>query len=162
MLPYRIKLKSILKADKLFIIFFGAIFVPPGLFLLALVSVKIFRNTNIEIPDFFIISCIGIAIGLLGTLYRYIYLKNILNNHVEVKGIIKRFFIIETEVGNYNNIEITYEYLGKVFNEVKSLLPGYKISRNFSLKLKKDAEITVLINPKKPKQFLIADLYVDV
>jgi len=165
-MQHTIKINSVLKKDRISLFCISCGIGVPGFFIIAFSFIKIFGFfpthsgsflTEKDFPFILIFTGISILIGLSGLLLRYQYFKKILKNTLSLKGRIteinkSKYF---NEYGSALNLSINYEYLGKVFNKVKSVPDS-----NLPNVIRKGSEVTVLINPKKPKQFLIADLYV--
>ncbi len=157
----QIEIYKIFRSDNVVVFCYGTLIGLWILFLLVFGSITIFGNFITEtggsikeddLPWIITAALIGSILCLICMIFRYLYFRNILMKQVLVKGIIKKVFY-----NNYNYIgfKFDYEYSDKIYSRKKQMAGKYKIPYH----IKEGSTIGVLINPKRPKQFIIADLY---
>ncbi len=157
-----ISILQILKTDRLSILFIGLFTGPLCLLIIALISIHIFgcvpmKNGGYllehDLPAIIIIPLISIIPSIFGLVARYWYFRNIIESNIEVNSIVENVMLDDSQFKTID-IKITYEYFGKVYHSETRVLDG-----NISRSIRKGSSVTVLLNPQKPKQFIIADLY---
>ncbi len=163
MLKQKINILAIIKSDKVFVICFGVLLAFIIMFIIVIGSIEIFGGFTTEsggvitlkdMPFILTMTSAGTIVSSLGIIIRYLYFRDILKKSVLVKGFIKKKYFEKDDV----SILITYDYAGEIFLRKKQMAGKYKIPYH----MKEGASIGVLINPKRPRQFIIADLYTNI
>jgi hypothetical protein len=160
----KINFKSYLEKDRFSLWCIGLFTGLPALITFAVAIVKIFGHFQVGYVNFkdkhiyslLIFALVSTIFGLSGLLFKYFYLQNILSRKTTVIGFVKIIYPSKyfNETGDSINIEITYKYSSQIINRVKSVPSG-----NIPHSIKQGSEVTLFINPKRPKQFIISDLY---
>ena len=109
-------------------------------------------ESELLVPTFMIVAVLDAAIGLGFYFFRWRFFSNFLASATEARGEVT--FV--SPVGQERSLEYKYAYLGKDYNVANK--QGSMSSKRS--KLKAGDKITVLLNPEKPSESLILDLYV--
>lgn len=109
-------------------------------------------ENELMVPILTIVAIFDAAFGLGFYYYRWRFFSNFLTAASEAPGVVT--FV--SPVGQQRSLEYRYAYLGKDYNVANK----YGSLSSKRSKLKADDKITVLLNPEKPSESLILDIYV--